>query len=196
MRRTPPLAALAAAAAVAGVRAPALPARPGAPPPPRQGVSVNIEPTSGRTFYRRPGQARRAPLTTEIQVPVNTIIDATKGQMGITSANGAADFKDGAFVVREPRTQRVTQLFLAGGHPERCKPGSTSVVRQLWGSGKGRFQTRGKYAAATVRGTTWRVQDRCDGTLTIVTQGVVAVRDFRLRRTVLVRAGRRYLARR
>jgi ferric-dicitrate binding protein FerR (iron transport regulator) len=51
-------------------------------------------------------------------------------------------------------------------------------------------------AAATVRGTKWRVQDRCDGTLTTVTRGVVAVRDFRLRRTILVTAGQSYLARR
>lgn len=164
-------------------------------PPPQQGVRVTIEPTSGRTFYREPGQPRRAPLTAEISVPVNTIVDASNGQMGVTSANGAADFHGGAFVIREPRTERVTQLFLAGGHPGACKPGSTAPVRELWGDGKGSFQTRGRYAAATVRGTTWRTQDRCDGTLVVVAKGVVAVRDFRLRRTVLVRAGQRYLAR-
>ena len=165
-------------------------------PPPRRGQTVNIEPTSGRTFYRKPGQAHRARLTAEIQVPVNTIVDASNGQMGLTSANGAADFRGGAFVIREPPKLRLTRLFLAAGHFEACKPGSTAVVRQLWGDGKGRFQTGGRYAAATVRGTTWRVQDRCDGTLTTVTQGVVAVRDFRLRRTIIVRAGQSYLARR
>jgi ferric-dicitrate binding protein FerR (iron transport regulator) len=69
-------------------------------------------------------------------------------------------------------------------------------VRQVWGDGKGRFQTRGRYAAATVRGTKWRVQDRCDGTFVTVARGVVAVRDFGLRRSVLVRAGQSYLARR
>src|SRR2546423_15353188 len=100
-----------------------------AAPPPRRGVAVNIEPTSGRTFYREPGQARRSRLTAEIQVPVNTIVDATNGQMGLTSVNGAADFHGGAFVVRQPRTQHVTQLFLAGGRPDRRTPGSTRVVR-------------------------------------------------------------------
>jgi hypothetical protein len=187
---------VALAAVTGGVAAPRVRAREQAPPPPRQGATVNIEPTSGRTFYRKPGQTKRARLTAEIQVPVNTIIDASNGQMGITSANGVADFRGGAFVVREPRKQRVTQLFLAGGNLNDCPPGSTRAVRQLWGSGKGRFQTRGRYAAATVRGTTWRVQDRCDGTLTTVIEGVVAVRDFRLGRTVLVRAGQSYLARR
>ena len=164
-------------------------------PPPQQGATVNIEPTSGRTFYREPGQAHRSRLTTEIQVPVNTIVDASNGQMGLTSANGAADFHGGAFVVREPKTQHVTQLFLAGGKPRSCTAGSTKEIRQLWGDGKGRFQTRGRYAAATVRGTKWRVEDRCDGTFVTVVRGVVAVRDFRLGRTVLVRAGQSYLAR-
>jgi hypothetical protein len=159
-------------------------------------VAVDIEPTSGTTFYRKPGQTRRSRLTKEIQVPVDTIVDATNGQMGLTSAEGAADFRGGAFVVREPRGGHVTQLFLAGGSRSSCTAGSKKLLRQLWGDGKGRFQTRGYYAAATVRGTIWRVEDRCDGTLTTVARGVVAVRDHGLRRTILVRAGHSYLARR
>jgi hypothetical protein len=157
---------------------------------------VNIEPTSGTTFYREQGQARRSKLTSEIQVPVKTVVDATNGRMGLTSAFGAADFFGGVFVIRESVRERVTQLFLTGGRPTPCAPRSTRVIRRLWGDGKGRFQSRGKYAAATVRGTKWRVEDRCDGTLTTVSRGVVAVRDFRLHRTVLVRAGHSYLARR
>jgi len=184
------LIALAALATAAGSR----PARAQGLPPLRRGATVNIEPTSGRTFYHEPGQAR-TPLTTEVQVPVNTIVDASNGQMGLTSTDGAADLHGGAFVIRQPSTEHVTQLFLAGGHPSQCQAGSAAVVRELWGDGKGRFQTPGRYAAATVRGTTWLVQDRCDGTLTKVTKGVVAVRDFRLRRTILVRAGQTYLAR-
>ena len=67
--------------------------------------------------------------------------------------------------------------------------------RKLWGSGKGKFRTRGQYSAATVRGTTWLVQDTCTTTLTRVTQGVVAVNDFAKRKTVLVKKGKRYTAR-
>ena len=152
-----------------------------------------IEPTSGRTFYRTPGRTF-VPLTAEINVPVPTIVDATNGRMGITSANGASDFFGGKFVIREPKNQHVTQLWLAGKDPRSCEKHDATVVRQLWGDGKGRFQTRGRYAAATVRGTRWRVQDRCDGTLVTVASGVVAVRDFARRGTVLVRAGQTYLA--
>ena len=67
-------------------------------------------------------------------------------------------------------------------------------VRRLWGHGKGRFRTKGRYSSATVRGTEWVTTDRCDGTLTSVTQGVVSVRDFTRNKTVSVAAGKSYLA--
>ena len=44
-------------------------------------------------------------------------------------------------------------------------------TRRLWGDGKGKFRTKGRYSAATVRGTKWLVRTRCAGTLTRVTQG-------------------------
>ena len=72
---------------------------------------------------------------------------------------------------------------------------SRRAIRRLRASAKGRFRTRGRYSAATVRGTTWSVTDRCDGTLTKVTKGKVAVRDFRRKKTIIVKAGKSYLAR-
>ena len=69
-------------------------------------------------------------------------------------------------------------------------------VRRLWGSDSGgRFRTHGRHSHATVRGTRWLTEDRCDGTLTRVTEGAVVVRDLARRRRVLVRAGHSYLAR-
>ncbi|MFZ0043643.1 MAG: hypothetical protein WAK93_20205, partial [Solirubrobacteraceae bacterium] len=59
----------------------------------------------------------------------------------------------------------------------------------------GNFRTRGRYSAATVRGTEFSTSDRCDGTLTTVRRGAVDVLNFRLRRTVAVHAGHSYLAR-
>jgi ferric-dicitrate binding protein FerR (iron transport regulator) len=69
------------------------------------------------------------------------------------------------------------------------------VLGKLWGNGKGKFRTNGKYSSATVRGTIWLVEDRCEGTNTKVRRGVVAVRDFKRKRTVSVKAGHSYLAR-
>jgi hypothetical protein len=91
----------------------------------------------------------------------------------------------------------VDELRLVGGDyaacPKRKRSGQTTVIRQLWGSGQGRFRTRGRYAAATVRGAVWLTADRCDGTLVQVRRGTVAV--FSRRRQVIVPAGTSFLAR-
>ena len=76
----------------------------------------------------------------------------------------------------------------------RARAAKKPKTRKLWGDGKGKFRTRGQYSAATVRGTKWLVQDSCAGTLTRVTQGVVSVRDEVKKKTLTLRAGKRYLA--
>ena len=58
----------------------------------------------------------------------------------------------------------------------------------------GKFRSKGRYAAATTRGTTWSMADRCDGTLTKVSSGAVTVNDLVRHVNVTVRAGRSYLA--
>ncbi len=105
------------------------------------------------------------------------------------------------FKVAQPATTgEVTTLTLTGGDFASCaKTRSLSAtdkhpVRQLWGSGKGTFRTTGRYSAATVRGTVWLTQDRCDGTLTSVVEGVVDVLDTSLNKTVAVSPGQSYLA--
>jgi hypothetical protein len=83
----------------------------------------------------------------------------------------------------------------AAADAKKKKKGPKSVLGKLWGNGKGKFRTSGKYSSATVRGTIWLVEDRCDGTLTKVTRGTVQVRDLRRKKTVSVKAGHSYLAR-
>jgi hypothetical protein len=70
---------------------------------------------------------------------------------------------------------------------------STSV-RHLWGSGNGPFRTQGRYASATIRGTTWDTDDRCNGTNVKVTTGSVTVRDLVKKKNVVVQAPKQYLA--
>jgi hypothetical protein len=48
---------------------------------------------------------------------------------------------------------------------------------------------------ATVRGTSWFMADRCDGTYTRVKSGSVSVRELRSGRTVVLRAGQSHLTR-
>jgi hypothetical protein len=83
-----------------------------------------------------------------------------------------------------------------GFAPTASAAASRSILQTLHASVHGRFRTRGRYSAGTVRGTIWDTVDRCDGTLTIVTRGTVDVTDFRLRKTISVHAGHRYLAKR
>jgi streptogramin lyase len=73
---------------------------------------------------------------------------------------------------------------------------SKKTIRRLGANATGNYATRGTQSAATIRNTIWITADRCDGTLTKVRRGTVAVRDFRRKKTVLVKAGKRYLARR
>jgi hypothetical protein len=58
----------------------------------------------------------------------------------------------------------------------------------------GKFRSKGRYAAATTRGTVWSMADRCDGTLTSVSSGAVTVNDLVRHVNVTVRAHHSYLA--
>jgi hypothetical protein len=72
---------------------------------------------------------------------------------------------------------------------------SRRILQTLHSSASGRFRTRGRYAAATVRGTKWTTTDRCDGTLVAVQLHSVLVNDLVKRINVVVTAGHSYLAR-
>lgn len=71
---------------------------------------------------------------------------------------------------------------------------SSKTLQLLHASAKGKFSTKGKYAAATVRGTKWTTADRCDGSQVHVVTGSVAVSDFVRHKTVVLHGGQTYLA--
>lgn len=72
---------------------------------------------------------------------------------------------------------------------------SSKTLQLLHASAKGNFRTRGRYSAATVRGTKWTIADKCNGTLTHDLTDSVAVRDFVRHKTIILHAGQSYLAR-
>jgi len=164
------------------------------------------------------------PLTQAAQVPIRSILETSNGKVMVESARDRrarrtqrAEFFDGRFQTRQPRVRRgalITEMVLKGGSFRACPRARQSAswsrandaqrrrrsrVRRLWGNGRGRFRTRGRYSSATVRGTTWLTEDRCDGTLTRLPRrprtSRVDVRDLVQRRTIRLRAGRSYLAR-
>jgi hypothetical protein len=173
------------------------------------GRSVTLAPAGGTVLVRVPGATNPAALGNGASVPVGSIVDTRAGSVKLQSALPGAStqtgtFHGGRFEVRQPMGGHgMTELVLRGALPT-CAAGRARAAavtrrrppRSLWGhDSHGRFRTRASNSVITVRGTTWFVSDRCDGTLTRVTSGSVAVRDLHTGRTVVVRAGRRHLAR-
>jgi uncharacterized protein YkwD len=167
---------------------------------PELGRSVVVGPAAGAVFVKTPGSNRFVPLTKRRAVRVGSVLNALRGTVRLTSASNAkggkqtARFFDGTFRINQRRGARpVTELTLTGALPA-CGRGARasatpSKKRRVWGDGKGRFRTRGKYGTATVLGTRWLTEDTCAGTRITVRRGVVAVRDLRTGRIRRVRAG-------
>jgi streptogramin lyase len=183
----------------------------GPAPAPEFGKTV-VADGDGSVRYKAPGGDWKE-LAPNAELPVGVALDARRGKVNLQTAGcrggvQAGTFGGGVFSVRQPRKAcgRV-DVYLRGGSFAGCghrshRAGSRTAsasrsrkVRRLWGRDSGgRFRSHGRHSHATVRGTRWLTVDRCDGTLTRVTDGAVVVRDFRTHRNVVVRAGHSYLA--
>jgi streptogramin lyase len=178
------------------------------------GEAIFAQPT-GRVRFKRP-RGRWRPLPDGgAGLPVGVAFDTRLGSVRLTTAmpgrrTQTGTFGGGVFNVRQSKRARGrVDLHLRGGSFAACRrtragrPADVAVasrsrrVRRLWGRDRGgKFRTYGRHSHATVRGTRWLTEDRCNGTFTRVTRGAVVVRDTARRRNVLVRAGHSYLARR
>jgi hypothetical protein len=139
-------------------------------------------------------------------IPFGSTIDVTNGTITIVSSTGKLKvFGEGGlsavFVLLRgtDKGKPIVILKLTGGDFSVCKRKTSSafrttakVVRQIWGSGTGKFRTQGRYSSATVRGTIWLTSDRCEGTFTKVRRGVVEVKAGK--QVVRVPAGKSFLA--
>jgi streptogramin lyase len=181
-------------------------------PVPRLGRTVVVHPVKGTVRVRRPGGRGFVELAEGETIPVGSLVDTRRGSVKLSTAvdsdghTQSGVFSGGLFSIAQSRGG-MTDLYLRGGSFARCGRGPKAVasaadrkrrpVRSLWGRDRsGRFRSHGRDSVATVRGTQWLTQDRCDGTLTVVKTGVVDVRERRTHRRFVVRAGRRHLARR
>jgi DNA-binding beta-propeller fold protein YncE len=185
--------------------------------PPVLGVKFEAQP-HGVVFARTSPGGPLVQLSGPVDLHVGSLIDARSGTVTLVMAMPAgrtqsASVGQGSFTITQPRSQHgLTQIALAGSSFASCpapgtahasaakpahKPAKPShVVRQLWSKDNhGQFQTHGHNSVATVRGTEWITQDRCDGTLTHVLRGVVSVRPHGARHSIDVTAGHSYLAR-
>lgn len=182
-------------------------------PPPVFRQAVDGGTATGNVCYQLPGSSVCQLLDKPTQFPIGTLINATNGRVTLTivDAQGtvqSADFYEGVFVITQQATDGTLVLTLTGGDfTSDCSAsakralsatsppkGGGKSVRHLWGDGKGKFRTSGRYSAATVRGTKWLTDDRCQGTLVFVESGIVDVLDLILQRTFTLTAGQSYLA--
>ncbi len=199
--------------AAAAVRAPAPPpSQPTQALEPDLGESLLAAPVRGEVRVRLPGEDAFQPLQNLEELPLGSTIDTRRGRVELTTVRDRRRtrlqdgvFYGGLFKVRQRRRDRYVTELLLQGRLSCPTAQSASVVearasrsrrRRLWGNGSGRFRSRGRYSSATVRGTIWLTEDRCDSTLTRVRRGRVAVRDFVRDRTVVLRRGDRYVAQR
>jgi uncharacterized repeat protein (TIGR01451 family) len=180
-------------------------------------VYVRYPPRRGRARAAiRPGRNDRRffRLRTAATVPVRSTVDVEEGRVEMLAARNLAStqvqraqFFRGVFVARQRRTRRpVAEASLVNRYRRACgiaprRSGRASAARsrkrlgRLFANGRGRFRTRGRFSAATVRGTIWLVEDRCDGTRTSSIKGRVSVFDRVKRRRVTLRTGDSYVAR-
>jgi CSLREA domain-containing protein len=190
--------------------------RPPAPPGllPVNGTSFVVGVVSGTVFVQPPGQPKHQ-LTGDESIPVGTIVDATHGKVSLTSIDAAghtqtAIFFGGRFQVFQRPGVALVLLVLRGDGVSACRPRAHGAPRwersqpaatisrrrgrHLWGSGEGNFRTEGSHGSATVRGTIWFTEDRCDGTFFKVKRGIVTIRDFLKHASLQLPAGHSYLA--
>lgn len=169
-------------------------------PPPTAGETVNVSRARGTVKVKIPGSDEFFTLRDGQQVPVGSTFDTSKGRINLQAAGSQrAWFYRGVFRLGQTKGRKpLSTLRLTG--KLQCGGGKANAAakrkrkRRLWGDGKGRFRTKGKFSSATVRGTRWLVEDRCNGTLTRVRKGRVAVR-YR-GRTIILRAGEQFFAKR
>ena len=179
---------------------------PAQPARPVLGESVIVEPAAGRVRVRLPGQGTFVNLRSLRVIPVGSLVDTRRGKALLSSVRDRSGsvqqghFSKGVFQVRQRRSERYLTELVLRGEIGPCPEGESATAsarasRKLWGNGNGRFRTRGRYSSGAVRGTRWLVADTCDGTLTVVRRGRVAVRDFTRDITTVLEKGERYLAR-
>jgi hypothetical protein len=181
------------------------------PPPPDPG-EVNLIPAGGGgQCVAVIGGGGCKPLEFGQQLAVDDVlyINPKQSKVQVQFTAGAAQFYGGRFDVKEVAEgsgKSVLVMRLVGGSiKQKCGTGSRAAagsnaaakktpIRRLWGKGKGRFRTRGRYSSGTVRGTNWLTTDYCDGTDTRVVTGIVWVYDLVKKKGILLKPGQSYFA--
>ena len=169
--------------------------------PAQTGQSFIVQPVSGTVLGHPPDDPNFRRITGAANLVMGWTLNVTQGRARLTTEGSrqtpqSVDAFEGFFTILQAQSSPVTDLVLrSGDFNQVCGSGgvdvarasaSTQSVRHLWASGKGKFRTKGRFASASVRGTEWLTDDRCDGTQITVKTGAVSVFDQTLNQTVVV----------
>src|SRR5947208_5784144 len=148
---------------------------------PRLGRTVIVSATDGRVTIKPRGHKRFTLTKHPTAIRTRSLIDATHGKVKLVSAKPKGGtqsgvFSEGAFVVTQRKSDGLTDLTLSGGDFSVCNKAAAAGApitdakrnrrRRLFGRAHGRFRSRGRSSSATVKGTDWLTEDRCNGTVT------------------------------
>jgi Ca2+-binding RTX toxin-like protein len=184
---------------------------------PVAGKQFVVRPVKGELGLRLPGTDRQVPLADTVNLPLASALDARSGRLRLRAAHQgkrrvlSTTFSGGMFEVRQdPDRAGLTEAVLRGGSFKGCSvrhgqpdtlPATHNqrVLRRVFQRTRDRRVAtrtrRSRTRAASVAPAAWVVEDHCNGTITRVRRGRVAVFDFHRRRIVMLRAGEKYLAR-
>lgn len=202
---------------------PSAPAPPAAANEPTYRDDGNLSESKGEILVKLPGSDVFVPLEQDQVVPLGTVVDARKGEAKVTWARPdgtkySAWFWAGVFEIKQTTggdpfgevklrddlvgkatTSRVASASGFGNPVTQFEVWTAAKKKgkkknKVWGKGKGKFRSSGNNSSASVRGTTWLVENFTNATRTYVRSGVVDVRDLRKRKTIRLRKGKSYVA--
>ena len=140
-------------------------------------------------------QRRRAPKLDVTDCPVRLTATPEEGRRASAGVSGAA------VSVSQISGHRVTTMLKVksprcGAGAARALAAARSQRLRVNARGRrGRWRVLGRYSIGASFGTDWTTVEACSRTTTVVRRGRVQVTDLTTRRTVIVRAGQRYVSR-
>jgi hypothetical protein len=181
--------------------------------PPVEGRLVNAVPQTGTVLVKLPSSAGGSKFvrleSIGRQLPVGSLVDATKGSVHVLTAGGSrgsaqqdGHFGGGLFSISQSRKNPLTTISMSGGGLGSCgklpRGGAPKAnkKRRLSARVLGQFRVLGRHSTTTASGAQFSMSDSCAGTLTVVRLGRVVVHDLVKHRSVTLRQGHRYFARR
>ena len=180
------------------------------------GQRIAVQPRGPALAMQLPTQTVQVPMIDHVNLPVETIVDTTRGRAKVVSLgppkrrkrgkkrarrHQRATIWDAEFKLRQGRDRRAATVFeLAGGEEVECPD---NLARRKKKRGGWSSKPKGKFATAGLNGSAlsskgaarWFTEDRCAGTFFRSNRGPLKVRDFDRRRKVLVDPRGKYLAR-